>query len=214
MTLSFKFRISSKPTCKPGIRSLPTAARDEGPCHWNVCKPMSTASHRRRFRKLPSVIVSMPDSRPLHRVVRQMITRSSRPELSTTARLQSGGSAVGLCACPWVAVRRRCSSDAALDARRNALAVTACVLRKWSALKGERLYLRIGPLPVWMPDLYRRSIEPQIAIVLSIGRAVALPAIAAHLGRFLPRLGPLVATQAAFLFVCTHMELNRRLVDL
>ena len=43
---------------------------------------------------------------------------------------------------------------------------------------------------------------------------MALPAIAAHLGRFLPRLGPLVATQAAFFFVCTHMELNRGLVDL
>ena len=65
-----------------------------------------------------------------------------------------------------------------------------------------------------MPDLYRRSIEPPVAIVLSIGRAVAFPAIAAHLGRFLPRLGPLVATQAAFLFVCTHMELNRRLVPM
>jgi hypothetical protein len=31
----------------------------------------------------------------------------------------------------------------------------------------------------------------------------APPAIAALLGRFLPRLGPLVATQVAFLFVCT-----------
>jgi hypothetical protein len=29
----------------------------------------------------------------------------------------------------------------------NALAVTAYVLRKWSALRGERLDLRIGPLP-------------------------------------------------------------------
>src|SRR5262249_8856145 len=71
------------------------------------------------------------------------------------------------------------------------------------ALRGERLDLRMGPLPVWMPDLYRRSIEPPIAIVLSIGCAVALPAIAAHLGRFLPRLAPLVATQAALLF-CVH----------
>lgn len=64
-----------------------------------------------------------------------------------------------------------------------------------------------------MPDPYVGSIEPPIAIVVSITRAVALPAIAAHLGRFLPRLRPLVATQAA-LFVCTHMELHRGLVDL
>jgi hypothetical protein len=64
-----------------------------------------------------------------------------------------------------------------------------------------------------MPDPYVGTIEPPIAIVVSITRAVALPAIAAPLGRFLPRLGPLVATQAA-LFLCTHMELNRGLVDL
>ena len=66
-----------------------------------------------------------------------------------------------------------------------------------------------------MPDPYVGSIEPPIAIVVSITRAVALPATAAHLGRFLPRLGPLVTTRAAPLFfVCTHMELNRGLVDL
>src|SRR6266849_6420001 len=49
-----------------------------------------------------------------------------------------------------------------------------------------------------MPDVYLRSIEPLIAIVLArvCGSATA---IAALLGRFLPRLGPLVATQAAFL---------------
>src|SRR6266852_9538193 len=53
-----------------------------------------------------------------------------------------------------------------------------------------------------MPDVYVRSIEPLIAIVLARVCGSA-PAIAALLGRFLPRLGPLVATQAAFLFVCT-----------
>src|SRR5260370_25123339 len=52
-----------------------------------------------------------------------------------------------------------------------------------------------------MPDVYVRSIEPLIAIVLARVCGSA-PAIAALLGRFLPRLGPLVATQAAFLFVC------------
>jgi hypothetical protein len=53
-----------------------------------------------------------------------------------------------------------------------------------------------------MSDVYLRSIEPPIAIVLARVCGGA-PAIAALLGRFLPRLGPLVATQAAFLFVCT-----------
>jgi hypothetical protein len=92
--------------------------------------------------------------------------------------------------------------DAALEARRNAQAMTAYALGKWSALRPSPINVRIGPLPVWMPDVYPRSIEPPIAILLSIGYAIALPAIAALLGRFLPRLGPLVATQAAFLFVC------------
>jgi hypothetical protein len=52
-----------------------------------------------------------------------------------------------------------------------------------------------------MSDVHLRPIEPLIAIILArlCGSA---PAIAALLGRFLPRLGPLVATQAAFLFVC------------
>jgi hypothetical protein len=56
-----------------------------------------------------------------------------------------------------------------------------------------------------MPHVYLRSIEPLIAIILDTlcGSDSQLPrlAIAALLGRFLPRLGPLVATQAAFLFV-------------
>jgi hypothetical protein len=51
-----------------------------------------------------------------------------------------------------------------------------------------------------MPDVHLRSIEPLIAIVLAKACGSA-PAIVALLGRFLPRLGPLVATQAAFLFV-------------
>ena len=51
-----------------------------------------------------------------------------------------------------------------------------------------------------MSDDYLRSIEPLIAIVLA-GVCGSAPAIAALLGRFLPRLGPLAATQAAFLFV-------------
>src|SRR6266404_2685885 len=57
-----------------------------------------------------------------------------------------------------------------------------------------------------MPDVHLRSIEPLIAIVLARvcgSTPQPHPAIAALLGRFLPRLGPLVATQAAFLFVCT-----------
>ena len=53
-----------------------------------------------------------------------------------------------------------------------------------------------------MSDIYLRSIEPPIAIVLARVCGSA-PAIAALLGLFLPRLGPLVATQAAFLFVGT-----------
>src|SRR6266446_8286944 len=54
-----------------------------------------------------------------------------------------------------------------------------------------------------MPDVYLRPIEPLIAIVLAKVCGSALRAIAALLGRFLPRLGPLVAMQAAFLFcVC------------
>src|SRR6516225_6917636 len=61
---------------------------------------MSIASHGRRFHKLPSLIVSMPSRRPeirdLHRVVRQMATQSSRPVLSTTARLQSLPASQGL----------------------------------------------------------------------------------------------------------------------
>jgi hypothetical protein len=52
-----------------------------------------------------------------------------------------------------------------------------------------------------MPDVYLRSIEPPIAIILTGVCGSALRAIAALLGRFLPRLGPLAATQAAFLFV-------------
>src|SRR5258706_7067247 len=58
-----------------------------------------------------------------------------------------------------------------------------------------------------MPDVTLCPFEPPIAIVL--GEVCGSdppqphPAIAALLGRFLPRLGPLVATQAAFLFVCT-----------
>jgi hypothetical protein len=51
-----------------------------------------------------------------------------------------------------------------------------------------------------MRNVSLRSIEPLIAIVLD-GVSGSAPAIAALLGRFLPRLGPLVATQAAFLFV-------------
>ena len=53
-----------------------------------------------------------------------------------------------------------------------------------------------------MPDLHLRSIEPLIAIVL--GGVCGSAAIAALLGRFLPRLGLLVATQAAF-FVRTPL---------
>ena len=55
-----------------------------------------------------------------------------------------------------------------------------------------------------MPDVSLRSIEPLIVIGLSRvcgSDPPAHPAIAALLGRFLPRLGPLVATQAAFLFI-------------
>jgi hypothetical protein len=52
-----------------------------------------------------------------------------------------------------------------------------------------------------MPDVYLRSIEPPIAIILTGVCGSALRAIAALLGRFLPRLGPLAATQAALLFV-------------
>jgi hypothetical protein len=48
--------------------------------------------------------------------------------------------------------------------------------------------------------------EPLIAIVLD-GSCGSAPAIAALLGRFLPRLGPLAAMQAAFLFcVCRHVQ--------
>ena len=54
-----------------------------------------------------------------------------------------------------------------------------------------------------MPDDYLRSIEPLIAIVLARVCGSA-PAIAALLGRFLPRLGPLAATQAAFLLRAEH----------
>jgi hypothetical protein len=55
-----------------------------------------------------------------------------------------------------------------------------------------------------MPDDYVRSIEPLIAIILarlcgSDPLGSPHPLSAALLGRFLPRLGPLVATQAAFL---------------
>jgi hypothetical protein len=49
-----------------------------------------------------------------------------------------------------------------------------------------------------MPYVYPRSIEPLIAIVLN-RVCGSSPAIAALLGRFLPRLGPLAATQAALL---------------
>src|SRR5207245_6527250 len=59
-----------------------------------------------------------------------------------------------------------------------------------------------------MPDVYLRAIEPLIAIILdrvcgSDPQSPLRRAIAAHLGRFLPRLGPLVATQAAFLLCAT-----------
>jgi hypothetical protein len=62
-----------------------------------------------------------------------------------------------------------------------------------------------------MHDVYLRSIVPLIAIILdrvygSDPQLPPRPAIAALLGRFLPGLGPLVATQAAFLFcVCRHV---------
>ena len=86
----------------------------------------------------------------------------------------------------------------------NALAVTAYVLRRWSALRGERLDLRIGPLPVWMPDMYRRSIEPPIAIVVSIGRAIALSSLSLPtLGVSSLDLGRLWQRRRPFLFVCT-----------
>ena len=56
-----------------------------------------------------------------------------------------------------------------------------------------------------MSNLHLRSIEPLIAIVL--GGVCGSAAIAALLGRFLPRLGLLVATQAAF-FVRTPSVLR------
>ena len=59
-----------------------------------------------------------------------------------------------------------------------------------------RWILPICHINLRMPDVYLRSIEPLIAIVVPRVRGSA-PAIAALLGRFLPRLGPLVATQAA-----------------
>jgi hypothetical protein len=74
-----------------------------------------------------------------------------------------------------------------------------CLVRKSSALRASAINLRIGPCPL-------RTIEPLIAIVLGGvcgSDPPTPPAIAALLGRFLPRLGPLVATQAAFLFLCT-----------
>jgi hypothetical protein len=40
---------------------------------------------------------------------------------------------------------------------------------------GKRLNLRVGPLSLEMSDAHLRSIEPPIAIVVSIGRAIALP---------------------------------------
>jgi hypothetical protein len=69
-----------------------------------------------------------------------------------------------------------------------------------------------------MPDGYLRSIEPLIAIVLGGVRGSAPqphPAIAALLGRFLPRLGSLATTPAAFLFVyaATSAAIPRQLRD-
>jgi hypothetical protein len=74
-----------------------------------------------------------------------------------------------------------------------------CLARKSSALRASPINLRIGLRPL-------RTIEPLIAIVLGGvcgSDPPTPPAIAALLGRFLPRLGLLVATQAAFLFLCT-----------
>jgi len=43
-------------------------------------------------------------------------------------------------------------------------------LRKWSALRASAINLRIVPCLLWMPDVYLRSIEPLIAIVLGCMR--------------------------------------------
>ena len=58
-----------------------------------------------------------------------------------------------------------------------------------------------------MPDVYLRSIEPLIAIVLAMVCG-STPAIAALLGRFLPRLGPLVIQAALSFGRCRHVRSN------
>jgi hypothetical protein len=62
-----------------------------------------------------------------------------------------------------------------------------------------------------MLDVYLRPIELPIAIVLAkVCGSDPHPVIAALLGRFLPRLGPLAATQAAFLKAHLLLDVCRR----
>jgi hypothetical protein len=55
-------------------------------------------------------------------------------------------------------------------------------MRKAPGMAGA-INLRVGPLSLEMSDAHLRSIEPPIAIVVSIGRAIALPPLS------LPNLG-------------------------